>query len=127
VSGVYAVAGIHRAAGGHGFPFGALLAFGAGTAVLLTLVLPEARAVKYLPPLALLAFLRPPAWGTVNLLVLMLGGFAWGRREPRTGTVAGGLFAVTAAGAPQIQPWRRARWTASCRLAAPSFEAAEER
>ena len=55
----------------------ALLAFGAGTAVLLTLVLPEARAVKYLPPLGLLAFLRPPAWGTVNFLVLMLGGFAW--------------------------------------------------
>jgi hypothetical protein len=54
-----------------------LLAFGAGITVLLTLVLPEARAVKYLPPLCLLAFLSPPAWGTVNFLVLMLGGFAW--------------------------------------------------
>lgn len=54
-----------------------LLGFGAGLAVLLTLILPEARAVKYLPPLGLLAFLRPPAWGTVNFLILMVGGFVW--------------------------------------------------
>jgi hypothetical protein len=54
-----------------------LLGYGATLAVLLTLVLPEARAVKYLPPLGLLAFLRPPGWGTVNLVVLCLAGFAW--------------------------------------------------
>jgi hypothetical protein len=54
-----------------------LLAFGAAAAVGLALVLPEARTVKYLPPLGLLAFLRPPAWGTVNFLVLAAGGLAW--------------------------------------------------
>jgi hypothetical protein len=54
-----------------------LLAFGAVAAAGLALVLPEARTVKYLPPLGILAFLRPPAWGTVNFLVLAVGGLAW--------------------------------------------------
>lgn len=54
-----------------------LIAFGATIAVVLTLVLPEARAVKYMPPLGLLAFIRPAAWGTWNFVLLMLAGFCW--------------------------------------------------
>ncbi|WP_163510667.1 hypothetical protein [Fodinicola acaciae] len=46
-------------------------------ALTLTLVLPEDRAIKYLPPLGLFAFLRPPDWPTVHHLILILVGFLW--------------------------------------------------
>ncbi|WP_232666201.1 hypothetical protein [Pseudonocardia sp. TRM90224] len=54
-----------------------VLAVGIGLAVLLAVVLPESRAVKWMPPLGLLGFLRPPSGSTVQFLVLMLLGFVW--------------------------------------------------
>jgi hypothetical protein len=42
----------------------------------------------------------------------------------RTGLINGGRWRRRRY---QIQPWVRARWAASCRLAAPSLVAAEER
>ena len=54
-----------------------LIGFGVLLAVSLSLVLPGRRAIIYLPPLGLLAVLRPPNWGTVNHLVPMVAGFAW--------------------------------------------------
>ncbi|MER6949778.1 hypothetical protein ABT294_37765 [Nonomuraea sp. NPDC000554] len=58
----------------------ALLCYGYAMAALLAVVLPEIRAVKYMPPLGLLAFFLPnlrPDWPTGNFVVLMVGGLVW--------------------------------------------------
>jgi hypothetical protein len=76
-----------------------LIGYGAALATFLTIVLPEARAVKYLSPLGLLAFLRPPGWGTVHVLVLMLAGFAWAAATVAYARATGGLRTASRAGA----------------------------
>ncbi|GII80887.1 hypothetical protein Sru01_58690 [Sphaerisporangium rufum] len=54
-----------------------LLVFGWTLAALLAVVLPESRAIKYLPPLGFIAFFRPPDPPTLNFLVLLVGGLVW--------------------------------------------------
>jgi hypothetical protein len=54
-----------------------LVGVGAALAVLLAVVLPERRAVLYLPPLGLLSVLRPPDRPTLHHLLLLVCGLAW--------------------------------------------------
>lgn len=60
-----------------GVRYRTVVAVGAGMAVLLALVLPERRAILFLPPLGLLAFLRVPDPVTAHFVVLILVGLAW--------------------------------------------------
>jgi hypothetical protein len=56
---------------------GLLVGVGTTLAVLLAVVLPERRAVLYLPPLGLLSFLRPPDGPTRYFIVLVVFGLLW--------------------------------------------------
>lgn len=117
---------------------------GVAVAVLLAVVLPESFALKYLPPMGLLVFLRPPDWPIVNLLVLLIGGLLWaaatvayvrgargacancGRSEhaPRRGVADGVLrwgrvVTYVAAAAPLVYAVSRLSWAANIPIGAP--------